>query len=327
MNEKKIADPLRNIWDIAVQYNDIRSSFQSQQKQLENACRPPEAATNFSYVGEARAIKDLFGGASVAKDLLGEARAIKKTHLAVVSNKFDGLFKPLPEMSNIFEDLLKPIPGMPNKIHNTLKHSEIIEKDSPLARLLSTNTILPVVSSLNFPNIIIPRPTDNSIVPPVHEERHTPPPETDSTIITDEVPIKKRIFIGHGHSDCWIELRDFIEKDLGLSHDEFNRVSTPGLSTLERLRQMKTEAGMAFLIMTAQNEYADGTLHASSNVIHEIGLFQGKLGFKKAIILLEEGCEEFSNIHGLGQIRFAKGNIKAAFQEIREVLERERIIL
>jgi hypothetical protein len=49
------------------------------------------------------------------------------------------------------------------------------------------------------------------------------------------------------------------------------------------------------------------------------------LGFTKAIVLLEEGCEEFSNIHGLGQIRFPKGNIKAAFEEVRLVLEREGI--
>lgn len=33
-------------------------------------------------------------------------------------------------------------------------------------------------------------------------------------------------------------------------------------------------------------------------------LFQGKLGFTKAIILLGNGCEEFSNIQGFGQIRF-----------------------
>ena len=57
------------------------------------------------------------------------------------------------------------------------------------------------------------------------------------------------------------------------------------------------------------------------NVIHEAGLFQGRLGFLKAIILLEQGCEEFSNIHGLGQIRFPKGNLSAKFQEIRELLE------
>ncbi len=62
------------------------------------------------------------------------------------------------------------------------------------------------------------------------------------------------------------------------------------------------------------------------NVIHEVGLFQGRLGFTKAIVLLEEGCEEFSNIEGLGQIRFPKGNIAAKFEEIRQVLERESVL-
>jgi predicted nucleotide-binding protein len=66
--------------------------------------------------------------------------------------------------------------------------------------------------------------------------------------------------------------------------------------------------------MTAEDEQADGTVHARQNVVHEAGLFQGRLGFKKAIILLEGGCEEFSNIEGLGQIRFPKGKIDAAFE-------------
>ena len=56
------------------------------------------------------------------------------------------------------------------------------------------------------------------------------------------------------------------------------------------------------------------------NVVHEAGLFQGRLGFSRAIILLEESCEEFSNIHGLGQIRFPKGNIKAVFEDVRQLL-------
>ena len=113
---------------------------------------------------------------------------------------------------------------------------------------------------------------------------------------------------------------------LGLSHDEFNCVPTAGIATTERLQQMIDQVDMAFLIMTAENQYADGTWHARENVVHEVGLFQGVLGFKKAIILLEEGCEEFSNIHGLGQIRFPKGNIKAVFEKIRQVLEREGIL-
>lgn len=64
----------------------------------------------------------------------------------------------------------------------------------------------------------------------------------------------------------------------------------------------------------------------SPNVVHEIGLFQGRLGFRRAIVLMEEGCNQFSNIEGLGQIRFPKGDIRAKSEDIRGVLSREKII-
>ncbi|MYB64122.1 hypothetical protein F4X73_05485 [Candidatus Poribacteria bacterium] len=134
------------------------------------------------------------------------------------------------------------------------------------------------------------------------------------------------IFIGHGRSQDWLELKNFLNERLELQCDEFDRVATAGLTIPERLKQMLEQVCMAFLIMTAEDEQPDGTQRARENVVHEVGLFQGRLGFEKAIILLEEGCEEFSNIHGLVQIRFPKGNIKAAFEEIRQVLEREGVI-
>ena len=89
---------------------------------------------------------------------------------------------------------------------------------------------------------------------------------------------------------------------------------------------MLDSAAIAFIILTAEDEQVDGKMHARMNAIHEAGLFQGRLGFMRAIILLEEGCEEFGNIHGLGQIRFPKGNISAKFEDIRMVLEREELI-
>ncbi len=99
-----------------------------------------------------------------------------------------------------------------------------------------------------------------------------------------------------------------------------------GFTHVARLSQMLDDAGIAFLIFTAEDELADGTLQARMNVVHEAGLFQGRLGFTKAIILLEEGCEAFSNIEGLGQIRFPKGNIEPAFEEVRQVVEREGLL-
>ena len=83
--------------------------------------------------------------------------------------------------------------------------------------------------------------------------------------------------------------------------------------------------GMAFLIMTGEDEQPDGSLRARENVIHEIGLFQGKLGFERAIIFLEEGCKDFSNIHGITHIPFPKGKIEITFGEIIRVLKRESI--
>jgi predicted nucleotide-binding protein len=138
--------------------------------------------------------------------------------------------------------------------------------------------------------------------------------------------IGTNVFIGHGRSPVWKDLKDFIQDRMRLPWDEFNRMPVAGFTNIARLSQMLDEAAIAFLIMTAEDEQADGRQHARLNVIHEAGLFQGRLGFERAIILLEEGCEEFSNVQGLGQIRFPKGGLSASFEDIRRVLEREGLV-
>jgi len=136
----------------------------------------------------------------------------------------------------------------------------------------------------------------------------------------------KTVFIGHGQSQLWRALKDFLKDRLNLDVEEFNSVPVAGTATAARLKEMLQRASFAFIIMTAEDEQPDGKKRARENVVHEVGLFQGRLGFERAIILLEHGCEEFSNINGLGQIRFPKDNIGAAFEEIRRVLEREKLI-
>ncbi|HEX8412248.1 MAG TPA: TIR domain-containing protein [Thermoanaerobaculia bacterium] len=134
------------------------------------------------------------------------------------------------------------------------------------------------------------------------------------------------IFIGHGRDPQWKDLADFLSRRLKIPVDEFNRESAAGMTTQERLQQMLERSTFAFLVMTAEDEHVDATKHARENVIHEIGLFQQKLSLRRAIVLLEEGCRDFSNIVGIVQIRFPKGYIKAAFEDIRQVLEREGVL-
>jgi predicted nucleotide-binding protein len=136
----------------------------------------------------------------------------------------------------------------------------------------------------------------------------------------------KTVFIGHGGSAMWLQLEKFLKDRLHLPVDEFNSVPPAGVPTAIRLEELLDRAAFAFLVMTAEDEQSDGTFRARENVVHEAGLFQGRLGFRKAIILIEDICKEFSNIHGLGQIRFAKGKIDAEFEKVRQVLEREGLI-
>ncbi len=171
------------------------------------------------------------------------------------------------------------------------------------------------------------RHTRKTIVDLINLVRHAVSHISRKQAVSHQRPaVGKRIFIGHGHSAAWRELKDFVEDRLGLPTDEFNRVPIAGIHNTERLRQMLKSAAMAFLVMTAEDERQDGTSHARLNVVHEAGLFQGRLGFNRAIVLLEEGCEGFSNIDGLGQLRFAKGEIGSKFEEIRRVLEREGLV-
>jgi hypothetical protein len=61
-------------------------------------------------------------------------------------------------------------------------------------------------------------------------------------------------------------------------------------------------------------------------VVHEAGLFQERLGFERTIIVIEEGCDEFSNIAGLVQLRYPRVKIMACSEEVRRTLEREGMV-
>jgi hypothetical protein len=52
-------------------------------------------------------------------------------------------------------------------------------------------------------------------------------------------------------------------------------------------------------------------------------LFQGRLGFARAIVLREDGTEGFSNLAGVDEIRFPKGKIRESFGDVIAFLNRE----
>ena len=80
---------------------------------------------------------------------------------------------------------------------------------------------------------------------------------------------------------------------------------------------------MAILVLTGEDETADGNMRARQNVIHELGKFQERFGSSKTIILVEKGVEVPSNISGVVRIDFERGQIKSTFGDIMAVIQRE----
>lgn len=135
--------------------------------------------------------------------------------------------------------------------------------------------------------------------------------------------VRPVIFIGHGRSLVWRDLKDHLHDKHGFKIEAYETGARAGHTIRDILEEMATKSSFALLVLTSEDEQADGQLRARQNVIHEAGLFQGRLGFPRAILLLEEGVEEFSNIHGVQYVKFSKNNIKETFGEVLATLRRE----
>ena len=129
------------------------------------------------------------------------------------------------------------------------------------------------------------------------------------------------IFIGHGHSPAWREVKDHLTDKHGYRVEAYETGARAGHTIRDILQSMLERSSFALMVLTREDETADGSFRARQNVVHETGLFQGKLGFARAIVLLEEGTESFTNIDGVEQIRFTK--IQESFGDVVATLKRE----
>lgn len=148
--------------------------------------------------------------------------------------------------------------------------------------------------------------------------------ELEATLKVKAKP--QAIFIGHGRSKLWSRVKSFLHDDYGIDSFTFESESHVGESIVPVLEGFLEKATFAILILTAEDEVAEGKIRARQNVIHEAGLFQGKLGFKKAILLRQEGLDDFSNVDGLQYIGFSADSIEQTFYDLGRVLKREGVI-
>jgi len=131
-----------------------------------------------------------------------------------------------------------------------------------------------------------------------------------------------RVFIGHGHNPAWRDLKDHLQDKHGIKVIAYESGERGGHAIRDILEELMSSASLAFLVLTKEDETLEGAFRARQNVVHEVGLFQGRLGFTRAIVISQEGTEVFSNIAGVHQLQF-RSKIQEIFGDALAVYRRE----
>lgn len=139
-------------------------------------------------------------------------------------------------------------------------------------------------------------------------------------------PKPDKVFLGHGGNPLWSKVHIHLKDELGLNVEAWESESRASKYPLDVLKQLLDSCTFAVLVQTGEDQTSDGTMRARQNVVHEIGLFQGRLGFGRVALVVQEGIESFSNIQGLQVIYFPDKKIEAAYYDLDRVLVREKLI-
>ena len=168
---------------------------------------------------------------------------------------------------------------------------------------------------------------DMAIHPESYISKPDPPVQTSSSGTEKPAPEKpEKIFLGHGGNKLWARVHMHLKEDLLLDVEAWESTPRAGHHSVEVLKALLSSCTFAVILATGEDATSQGNLRARQNVVHEVGLFQGRVGFEKVALLRQEGIEEFSNLAGLQIIPFPGDKIEASFYELDRMLKRESLI-
>jgi hypothetical protein len=137
------------------------------------------------------------------------------------------------------------------------------------------------------------------------------------------LPEPVTVFLGHGGDAAWRDLKDHLQDQHAYRVVAYEVGARVGHEIRDVLEEMLSVASFACLVLTGEDQLDGDKVQARQNVVHELGLFQGRLGFHRAIALVETGVELPSNIAGVTQLRFARDQIRSTFGDVLATLRRE----
>jgi sugar/nucleoside kinase (ribokinase family) len=133
------------------------------------------------------------------------------------------------------------------------------------------------------------------------------------------------VFIAHGRNLDWLAVRRFVEERFELPVYSFESSSWGGHQITEALSGFLETCGFAICVLTSEDFTGDGRHLARQNVIHEVGLFQGRHGFDRVLVLAEDGCGFIPRTARPYTIFFPHNGIDRTFYRLDEMIRRQGV--
>lgn len=130
-----------------------------------------------------------------------------------------------------------------------------------------------------------------------------------------------KLFVGHGRNPLWNRVVNHLKDELGVQVVSFETDSRASHHIVDILKEFLNECDAAVIVMTAEDITIEGNARTRQNVIHEIGLFQGRYDFSRVILFQQENTEDFSNIAGLQTVKF-RDRVEEGFYELDRAIHK-----
>jgi len=129
------------------------------------------------------------------------------------------------------------------------------------------------------------------------------------------------IFLSHGTNPEWFAVQRFIEDRFDSPVSFFESAPRGGHQVSEALSKYLERCSLAVCILTAEDFTSDGRKSARQSVIHEVGLFQGRHGFDRVVLLVEEGCDFVPEAAVPYTIYYPKNRVNRTFYQLAEIIK------
>ena len=129
------------------------------------------------------------------------------------------------------------------------------------------------------------------------------------------------VFIAHGGAADWLAVKDLVESELNRPAHYFERQTWASIAVTEAIIANLEHCSFAICVLTVEDLTAEGKRLARQNVVHEIGLFQGRYGFDRVVVLAEEGCDYVPQLAVPYCITFPHNGIRSTFWRVRTMIK------